>query len=81
MGAETLTLDIDAGLAARLREAGIEPAAYAMRLLRERAAATESGDAAQARRDAWRREHREELGSYDRFIAEHGLWNDGLRPF
>lgn len=81
MGAETLTLNIDADLAARLREAGVEPVAYATRLLLERAAAAESGAAEQARREAWRSEHRDELDSYDRFIAEYGLWSDGLRAF
>jgi len=32
-------------------------------------------------RQAWVEENREAMAAANRFVAEHGLWSDGLRRF
>ncbi len=32
-------------------------------------------------RQAWLEENREAMDAANRFVAEHGLWSDGLRKF
>jgi post-segregation antitoxin (ccd killing protein) len=83
MGKEivTVTVEIDSDLMERLRATGMEPVEYLQRLTRRDAVLRETPEQRQARADAWREENREELESYDRFIAEHGLWCEDLRTF
>lgn len=81
MGTESLTIEIDTELMARLRAAGVDPKAYAERVFRSKLAQQESADQRASRAETWRAEHRDELESYDAFVREHGLWSDGLRLF
>jgi post-segregation antitoxin (ccd killing protein) len=81
MGKEELTIEVDADLLAQLRAAGVDPQAHVERILRRHGLANLSVAEREARREAWRKQHRDELGSYDHFIEENGLWSDGLRAF
>jgi post-segregation antitoxin (ccd killing protein) len=81
MGEEIVAIELDSDLMVRLRALGMEPVEYIQRLVRRDEALKETPEQREARGKAWREEHREELESYDSFIAEHGLWNDGVRLF
>ncbi len=35
----------------------------------------------EARARAWQDENHEAIDAYNRYVAEHGVWSDGLRPF
>jgi len=35
----------------------------------------------EAKAKAWAEENREAIDAYNRYVAEHGLWSDGLRMF
>jgi antitoxin CcdA len=34
-----------------------------------------------ARAKAWQEENRDAIDAYNRYVAEHGVWSDGLRTF
>lgn len=35
----------------------------------------------EARAKAWAEENKDAIDAYNRYVAEHGLWSDGLRAF
>lgn len=35
----------------------------------------------EARAKAWAEENRDAIDAYNRYVAEHGVWSDGLRTF
>ena len=35
----------------------------------------------EARAKQWAEENKDAIDAYNRYVAEHGLWSDGLRAF
>lgn len=35
----------------------------------------------EAKAKAWAEENKDAIAAYNRYVAEHGVWSDGLRPF
>jgi len=40
------------------------------------------GEAVRPKRaEQWAEENRDAIAGYNRYVSEHGVWSDGLRPF
>jgi post-segregation antitoxin (ccd killing protein) len=81
MGKEKLTIEVDAALMERLRNAGVDPHAYVERLIARANLSQESDAQRQERWAQLRAEEAEGLNAYDELIEREGLWSDGLRVF
>jgi post-segregation antitoxin (ccd killing protein) len=72
MATETITIEIDAALAARLRAAGID----ARKALRDHLAMLEASNTADRQ---FALEHASAIEACNNQLAENGLWSDELR--
>lgn len=81
MGKEQLTIEVDAALMERMREAGVDPQAYVERLLRRGALSGESESERSARWAILRAQMKDGMDAYGAFIERNGLWSEGLRQF
>lgn len=81
MGKEEVTLEVDAALMSRLREAGVEPSAYFKQIFARQEAAAESAAARAERIDALRTEMKAGLDAYDELVEQGSDWSAELRTF
>lgn len=77
---ERVTVELDADVLAAAREAGVDLSRELTRaLIRYLPNITEAERLAMA--DKWYRENKEWIDSYNRFVADHGVFSDGVRTF
>ena len=81
MGKERLTIEVDAALMERIRQAGVDPQAHVERLLHRGALSGESESERSARWAILRAEMKAGMDAYGAFVERNGLWSDGLRQF
>ncbi|HVY86707.1 MAG TPA: type II toxin-antitoxin system CcdA family antitoxin [Caulobacterales bacterium] len=79
MSTDADAIAINPDLLAFLRENGVDPQVYLKRQAELRAMTRSPEEEAKLAEEQERL--RPEIESYNRYIEEHGLWSDGLRPW
>ena len=77
---ERVTIEVDSETLARARAAGLDLSRTLVRALRRELPPLSEEE---RKRDAerWYQENKEEVDSYNEFVAKHGLFSDGWRTF
>ncbi|HVY03326.1 MAG TPA: type II toxin-antitoxin system CcdA family antitoxin [Caulobacterales bacterium] len=81
MTKERLTIEIDADLMARLKNAGVDPIQYAERILAQSLTANETQSERAGREQRLRAEMQAGVDAHDRLFEEAGDWSADLRAF
>jgi len=78
---ERVTIELDAEVLKRAREAGVDLSLVLKKAVDRELHLRRSDEQRKAEADRWYQEHKEEVDSYNEFIAENGLFSDDLRKF
>ena len=78
---ETVTLELDADLLTRAREAGIDLSALLEHALRRKLRPRPTEADRERMAHQWYLESKEAVDTYNEYVEKHGLFSDGLRKF
>jgi len=76
---ERVTVEVDSETLARARAAGVDLSEVLKRVVHRELPRISPDGHADA--DQWYRENKSAVDSYNKFIAENGLFSDGVRKF